>query len=224
MGLCFAGLPAWQTWAMRLALYAGMRQTEIAQLLVRDVVRVQGIWCVSVSMGEGKRVKNISSRRKISPHDVLLKAGFLAYVDQAKKAGVERLFPDMKPAASGIAHRLSKWYPKHLRVTCGITEKAKTFHSLRHSFATLADRSELRDEHIMQLLGHVWGSTVLRKTYTQELDVSEKHRQLHRINFPPLALMQHNPSRYASYFRRAAADQTRAARIERAFQAAKKTV
>jgi integrase len=210
----------WQTWAMRLALFAGMRQTEIAQLLTGDIVCVQGIWCVSVSKGEGKRVKNKSSRRKVPIHDVLIAAGFLDYVEQAKASGLDRLFPDLKQTKCGLAHKVSAWYAKHLRQTCGISEKSKTFHSLRHSFATLADRSELRDEHIMQLLGHVWGNTVLRKTYTQELDVNEKHRELHRIKFPAVVMTPFSPERYALYFRRHAAEKTRQARLDRAFGAA----
>ncbi|UPG92836.1 site-specific integrase [Luteibacter aegosomatissinici] len=209
----------WQTWGLRLALFAGMRQLEIAQLRVDDIQNVEGIWCIDISPDKstGKRVKNQASRRKIPIHDRLINAGFLDYVNQARAAGVQRLFPDLKPGKQSCSKKMSCWFSVFIRKHCGIESKAKTFHSLRHTFATLADRSEIRDEHIMKLLGHDWGKSILRRTYTQELDLREKHHQLHRIQFPDVKMTPHAPSRYERYFRIAYADQTRQTRLDAVF-------
>jgi integrase len=208
----------WQTWILRIGLFAGMRQLEIAQLRVDDIVNVDGIWCIDICPDDkGKRVKNKTSRRKTPIHDELIKAGFLDYVAQAREAGVDRLFPDLYDCTAGVARKVTGWFSKYIRKTCLIKERTKTFHSLRHSFATLADRAELRDEHIMKLLGHSWGNTVLRRVYAQELNVREKHANLHRIKFPPIVMTPHRPERYERYFRIAYANQTRKARIDASY-------
>jgi integrase len=208
----------WQTWLLRLGLFAGMRQREIIQLETSDIQNVDGIWCIDITGdGKNKRVKNKCSRRKVPIHDMLIKAGFLEYVDQARKAGVTRLFPDLAMRKTGLGKKATNWFTIFVRQTCKIEARTKTFHSLRHSFATLAERSELRDEHIMKLLGHSWGNTVLRTVYTQELDLREKHTLLHRINFPAIKMSPHRDDRYERYFRIAYADQTRKARIDAAY-------
>lgn len=208
----------WQTWLLRLGLFAGMRQREIMQLDTADIQNVDGIWCIDIAGdGKGKRIKNKCSRRKMPIHDVLIKAGFLEYVDQARKAGVTRLFPDLEMRKTGLGKKVTNWFTIFVRKTCNIEARTKTFHSLRHSFATLAERSELRDEHIMRLLGHNWGNTVLRKVYTQELNLQEKHTLLHRIKFPDMKMSPHHDDRYARYFRIAYANQTRKARIDAAY-------
>jgi integrase len=206
----------WQTWALRLALFAGMRQLEIAQLLTDDIQKVDGIWCIDIAPDKksGKRVKNQASHRKTPIHDRFIAAGFLDYVNQARAAGVTRLFPDLKPNKGGVGRRLATWFTTYVRKHCEIESKAKTFHSLRHTFATLADRSGLRDEHIMKLLGHDWGKTLLRKVYAQELNLREKHQQLHRIEFPDVKMTPHDSMRYLRYFRAAYAEQTRKARLD----------
>lgn len=193
-----------------------MRQLEIAQLLTDDVKKVDDIWCIDIAPDKksGKRVKNKASRRRTPIHDVLIKAGFLDYVAQAREAGVIRLFPDLKPNKGGVGRRLSAWFSVYIRKHCKIGSKSKTFHSLRHTFATLADRSDLRDEHTMALLGHDWGNTLLRRNYTQELDLREKHQHLHRIKFPPVKMTPHDPARYVRYFRVAFAEQSRKARLD----------
>lgn len=127
------------------------------------------------------------------------------------------MFPDLEKSKTGVSKPAAVWFASYLRVTCGIKSREKTFHSLRHSFATFAERSELRDEHILSLLGHSWGSTVLRKKYARELDVREKHTHLHTIRFPPIQMTPHRPERYARYFKRARAEQTRKARLDAAY-------
>jgi len=214
----------WQTWALRLALFAGMRQLETAQLLTDDVRKVDGIWCIDICPDKktDKRVKNKASRRRTPVHNALIKAGFLEYVAQAREAGVLRLLPDLKPNKGGVGRRLAMWFTTYIRKHCKIASKKKTFHSLRHTFATLADRSELRDEHIIALLGHDWGNSLLRRTYTQKLDLREMHQHLHRIRFPDVKMTPHDPARYARYFRIAYAKQTRKARLDAAFPTTRK--
>lgn len=150
-------------------------------------------------------------------HDVLIKAGFLKYVDQARKAGVTRLFPDLEMRKTGLGKKVTNRFTIFVRKTCQIEARTKTLHSLRHSFATLAERSELRDEHIMKLLSHNWGNTVLRKVYTQELTLQEKRTLLHRIKFPDVKMSPHHDDWYERSFRIAYADQTRKARIHAAY-------
>lgn len=47
--------------AFYLCLFAGLRLGEALQLACRDVVRINGIWCVDVQAGPGQRLKKPSA-------------------------------------------------------------------------------------------------------------------------------------------------------------------
>lgn len=133
-------------WLPLLALYTGARLNELGQLRPKDVVqeRYRGAddaplaaWVVRfVEEAEGGlTLKTDSSERRVPLHQTLIDLGFLSYVDDARKAGRERLFPDLKPDRFGtVTGNWSKWFGAYLRKDCGVADKRVVFHSLRHSF------------------------------------------------------------------------------------------
>lgn len=62
-------------WIPLIALYQGMRLEEICQLHLIDIIELEGIPCFDISEGEGKKVKTLSSRRKIPIHPTLISLG-----------------------------------------------------------------------------------------------------------------------------------------------------
>ena len=74
-------------WGPMIALFLGMRRSEIAQLLVSDVAEVSGIPVILVKPGGGKRVKTRNSRRMLPVHPELIKLGSFATSSNGVPAG-----------------------------------------------------------------------------------------------------------------------------------------
>jgi integrase len=145
-------------WLPFLALYTGARLEELGQLRTADVRREDGVDFIAIEAGEGRRVKNPSSQRRVPLHPELLRLGFLDYVGRQRDAGATRLFPDLKaPAGRPLTAPWSKWWGRHARKHCGIQDKRKVFHSLRHAFIDAA-RLVMEEEHRNAITGHASAS------------------------------------------------------------------
>lgn len=148
-------------WLPLVALVSGARVEEIGQALVSDVKEHDGILYLDINTLDkqaGKRVKNKSSRRKLPLHPELLRCGLLTYVDQRKRDGGVRLFPDLRPSVSGqITGNWSKWWG-HYTDALGITDPRKVFHSFRHTFKRACRAAHIEEELHDALTGHTSAS------------------------------------------------------------------
>lgn len=120
-------------WVPLVGMYQGMRLNEICQLHCEDIQQLDDLWCINVNDSlSDKEVKNESSERVIPLHPEIIKAGFLDYVEYAKKKHL-RLWPALNKRRDGYGHDFGKWYQKYNRdfIT---DEPRKVYHSLRHSF------------------------------------------------------------------------------------------
>jgi len=132
-------------WIPLVALWSGLRQGEICQMLTDDVREIDGVWCfvVSAAEGEGKRLKTAASERLVPIHAELQEIGFKGYVAARRAAGDHRLFPDLTKDSLGLySGKFSKWFSRFL-VTCGAAGDRSCFHGFRHSF-----RDALREAKI----------------------------------------------------------------------------
>jgi integrase len=155
-------------WIPLIALFMGARREEIGQLRVSDVKRVpyiddddkrQEVWCIEITdTPDGaalpNQVKNESSNRVVPLHPKLIELGFIDYVTKLpNQAG--RVFPDLK--AIGIGKKLTdkwgQWFTNYKRA-CGIDDKAKVFHSFRHTWKTHAVDAGIAERICRQFQGH----------------------------------------------------------------------
>lgn len=137
-------------WVPALLAYSGARLEEIAQLRTKDVVEVEGIWCLRISDDEGRRLKTEASRRTIPVHPELIRSGFLEYA-QGLPAGP--LWPELKANKSGVlSSALSKWLNARMKATT--TGDGKVVHSLRHTVATKLTNAAQEQHLVEALLGH----------------------------------------------------------------------
>lgn len=152
---------AW--WLPLLSLYTGARLEEIGQALVSDVRRAQGIDYIEVTTilddEEGsaqdtcKTVKSEAARRRLPLHAVLIRLGFLDYVDFVKATGSKRLFPHLDEYRGRYTKNWSRWWGRWL-TKLGLTDKALTFHSFRHTFTAELRRLKCNQSAMKELLGH----------------------------------------------------------------------
>ncbi|WP_232479977.1 site-specific integrase, partial [Sphingomonas sp. TX0522] len=132
-------------WIPLIALWSGMRQAEICQLLTADVRSIENVLCFVVSDVDGgsKRLKTAASRRLVPVHPELMRIGFAHYVSERRRSGDCRLFPDLSLDSLGLySGKFAKWFARFLASTNAAAPGA-CFHGFRHSF-----RDALRDARI----------------------------------------------------------------------------
>jgi len=199
-------------WITLLGMYQGMRENEICQLNIDDIVIINNIPCISSTASTSKQsAKNYTSFRTIPIHKTLLEMQFLNFVNQRRevrdKCHAQRkvlkeekelqnqLFVTMtynKKRGSFIKNFLS-FFTKFNREKITSSPK-KSFHSLRHNFASKLENSSKINYAVSYLAGHSF-KTETAKTYTdpdfeilsQEISRLEYDFDIFKIfNFSPL--------------------------------------
>jgi len=157
-------------WIPLLALFYGARREELCQLRPEDIYEEMYIdaadtdrktWVLRITnAGEGQKVKNSGSVRRVPIHAELIARGFLAFVDGRR--GKPQLF-DLAPDENGRkGSAFGKWFNESLREVCGITDPKLVFHSFRHSFKDHCRTLEIAEEVSDALSGHSSGKVSRR--------------------------------------------------------------
>lgn len=153
-------------WLPVLALFTGARQTELGSLHAANVqvdaeTKVALLYFVT-ERARGKRVKTDASERVVPVHPEVIRLGFLRYVEARREAaGPDAwLFPSVAPerARAGVP-AWSQWFGRYLRAS-GVTDKAKVFHSFRHTVKDALRRGRADREAREALIGHAQASSV----------------------------------------------------------------
>ncbi len=119
-----------------IALFSGLRQNEICQQTVDDVVEIDGVFNFVVKPDRelGKRVKTLSSERVVPVHPALINARLLDHWRRCKVQKEVRLWPDLELDKFGYASvHFSKWFARYLTKTDAKLDRT-AFHSFRHCF------------------------------------------------------------------------------------------
>lgn len=175
-------------WLPLLGIYTGARVNELAQLDTNDVLEEEGIPAITIRPegGEGKRLKNESSRRAIPLHCDLLTLGFLVYVNNIRKQGHEKLFPALKPGPNGFSHYFNSHHfagsKGWLRKQVSSLEKGGSFHLFRHTFATMLKNAEVEERLIEEVMGHRLTSMSLGR-YGKPYKADIRLRAINRIQY-----------------------------------------
>lgn len=150
-------------WMVLLAPFTGCRLEEIGTLRPLNVRSEHGIWFIAIERDraqvradqdqEEKSLKSSNSDRDIPIHPILLRAGFIEYVERRKAESAEWLFPDLKPNKFGKrSYRVSRLFARYLE-ELGITDDEKVFHSFRHSIRRNL-RGRAKEEMVDLISGH----------------------------------------------------------------------
>ncbi len=155
-------------WLPLLALFMGARREEIGQLRVQDVKPVayidddekrQEVWCIDITDTPDddalpNQIKNEASNRLVPLHPKLIGLGFIDYVTKLPdQAG--RVFPGLKAVGIGkkLTDKVGQWFSRY-KQDCGIDDKAKVFHSFRHTWKTHAVDAGIPERVCRQFQGH----------------------------------------------------------------------
>ncbi|QWV98638.1 site-specific integrase [Geomonas nitrogeniifigens] len=150
-------------WVPVLGMFTGMRLDEICQLHVEDVHEHGGIWSININDHGDKKLKNTASRRIIPIHPTVLSLGFIGYVEALKAQSCQRLWNNLhRRDADGYGSAFGKWFQRFNReyVT---TDKAKVFHSFRHTVADTLKQAGVQEVVIAEILGHANDSMTMSR-------------------------------------------------------------
>lgn len=159
-------------WIPLIALHSGLRAEEIAQLYTNDIKEQDGIpyfdanWFDDDDKAIGpdgipvKHLKTAASKRIVPVHSVLVRLGFLDYVEQVRKAGQPRLWMNLGRDSRGkFRRKFSDWFNGADRRE-GFRKKyisdnpKKPFHSTRHTVTDWFKQRGHAEQAVAELLGH----------------------------------------------------------------------
>lgn len=165
-----------------LGLYSGARVNEIAQLRLDDIETIDGVPGFFVRQGgKGQSIKNRNSRRFVPLAKPVIDSGFLDYVEDARRAGGEQLFPDLPNSTGlGFGRQLSRQFSVYIKRR-GIVAHGQGFHGFRHTMASRLDEAGVSASAIAAITGHGTGQTVLEKFYIDRRSLPDRVATLARL-------------------------------------------
>lgn len=190
-------------WLPLLALFGGGRLNELSQLYLSDIrLDESGIAYFDFNLeGEGKMdldgmeksagtdksLKTINSQRMIPVHAYLLERGFMEYVNTLRDAGHVRLFPELSfDETKGYGKAAGKWFNERylgneLRIP---RDGRRTFHSLRHNFATALGAAGLQSTLKSDLMGHSRSKTLAESRYDKGASMTVLADGINGLSYP----------------------------------------
>lgn len=138
---------SWKRWAMSLGVITGARIGEVYQLTKADIRQVGEVWVMDINDNGGKSLKNKHSNRLVPLVDGAygfdLEA-FLRYVDACE----DKLF-------DRTSHNFTRVLNETLRDVLDVDSgEGQTYHSLRHSLASLMKQHSIPVGVVQDILGH----------------------------------------------------------------------
>lgn len=145
-------------WLPLLAIFTGCRIAELCQLTLTDITKIAEIWTISINDDENKKIKTEASRRIIPVHPILIKLGFLEYIEDAKSYG-GMLFPYLTANKFGnYSETPSERFGKYLD-SLNIKDPKKVFHSFRGTVNSRFKDLGVHEGTRCQVMGHEYETT-----------------------------------------------------------------
>lgn len=178
-------------WCPLIAAFHAMRREEFAQLKVKHVRQIDGIWVFDLHHVE-VRTKNDASPRFVPVHDDLLMLGLIDDVVLGRDPGTQ-LFPELRPSASHgkFGDALGKRFGRVID-DLGIvvmrknsTESDGAFHPFRHRLVTDLTAAGVPLGIIDAITGHRSDARKSeRARYTDELYVGVLKEGIDKLKLP----------------------------------------
>ena len=183
-------------WVPLIALYGGLRLTEVCQLRLRDVVERDGVLVMDVNEVDGNSVKSAAGIRIVPVHSKLLALGFTDYLaDIRRRADAEGsgaaglVFPDLRvvDTRSG-AINFSDGF-RFIARSMSIYRRWRDFHSLRTTASTCLRgvHPGLGESLILAVMGHE-GANIGQTNYTVH-GPKALQRVIEHLEFPALSAL-----------------------------------
>lgn len=149
---------AWY-WVPLIAWYSGMRRDEICGMEVRDVVEEDGLLLFFIRNNDTRRIKTISSERKLPVADELIRLGLPDYLAALRDAGETLLFPELA-SESGIGTMGDAYYKrtwKKIAKAAPFVSGGQGLHAFRHTAINSLKGAKISEAVAADFAGHSVG-------------------------------------------------------------------
>lgn len=152
-------------WSPLIAVYTGMRISEATAIRCDDIREANGVYYIHVP-----KSKTTAGIRNVPICDALLKLGFLDYVEQAKLAGADRIYPHRLEINHSYSKELSKKMLAHQKAI-GIKRPNdhKSFHSFRVNVITAMANNGANIQQTTKIVGHKGDGDEVHMGYVRDL-------------------------------------------------------
>ncbi len=179
-------------WVPLIGLFTGARSNEICQLLVKDVVQVEGHWVFDITNegDEQQQVKNDNSKRLVPIHPELVKLGFLNYHSDRGKAKDHWLFPTaVADGARGKRNAaFGKFYGQYAKKIGVKVGSEVNFHSFRHTLTDAMRAVGILDPEIAMIVGHEKKTTTSRYGVVKHGNIERRVKIINALRYDGLDL------------------------------------
>jgi len=150
-------------WIPLIALFTSCRLNEICQLSAKDIRKAGGVWIFDItnesdSGDTNKALKTINAHRELPVHKTLIKLGLIDFLQSLPYKGDDNAwglkFEDTK---NKYGRPISREFNNFRKKLFNPPARTKTFHSLRHTFATFF-RQVSDSELVKYFDGHSCGN------------------------------------------------------------------
>ncbi|WP_392553168.1 site-specific integrase [Orbus wheelerorum] len=150
---------AWQYYIPLLSAITGARLNEISQLQVKDIIRLEnGLIYIDINEDgiEGKSLKNQYSARYVPLVNNAFGFNYHEFMNYVESRGDKNnlLFEVTWTDKGRYSDKVSKWFNRTLLKQTLNSPKGLSFHSFRHSLATLLKSTGTPLSTAQQILGH----------------------------------------------------------------------
>ena len=181
-------------WIPLISLFTSCRLNEVCQLTARDIRKEQGVWVFDVTNetddGEvsDKSIKSASGHRVLPIHTKLIDLGLLDYIQSRPATANENVWGlKYSGEKNKYGRSVGRTFSKHRKELFNPPPRTKTFHSLRHTFATFFNQVEgVKGELVEYFDGHA-GDSETFKRYVKYDDYKWLRKQINKLLFPPKA-------------------------------------
>ncbi|MEM5537953.1 tyrosine-type recombinase/integrase [Neptuniibacter pectenicola] len=206
---------SWQFWFLPIALYTGMRRTEIAQLHASDVKYddENKVWYIHVNDEESRKNKTDASDRLIPIHKQLSDCGFLKFVAERHNDEFPVLFPHLwffhagrnkgKKRPTVNADIIGDWFIRkdservkksngtegNYFFDVGLNEDKKVLHSTRHTFVGPLRKQGVTDIAMANVVGHENG--LMTEHYGKEQSIRDNLAVISKLDYGDAGNLSH---------------------------------
>lgn len=146
---------AWY-WVPLIAWYSGMRRDEICGMEVSDVVDEDGDLLFLIRDNDTRRIKTISSERKLPVAGELIRLGLPGYIAALRDAGETLLFPELV-SASGIGTMGDAYYKRiwtKVAKALPFVSGGQGIHAFRHTAINSLKGAKISEAVAADFAGH----------------------------------------------------------------------
>lgn len=181
-------------WLPLMGPFIGARIEELCQLSIKDVQRINGVWCIRIcNLDDDQKVKTDGSFRRVPLHTELIQCGFLAFVAKVAATGATRVFSALTNANQNeiFSNSPGKWYGRYL-TSIGLSDPRLDYHSYRYSFKQQCSLCDVDLEVRDALTGHWVGSRDSGRTYmkseTKQYPFGKLVKAMHLLRYDELRI------------------------------------